>query len=94
MPINTLSERLFLISRPSLHPALRGSLCSLDRRRRTGTFCLRDQALRKASPWQACGAKNVNRFAITVMLMPERHMALLPGQVAQAKNLYCLRLPC
>ena len=37
-------------------------------------------------------AKKVNRFAIIIKLMPERHLKLLPGQVAQAKNLYFLRM--
>ena len=37
-------------------------------------------------------AKTVNRFAIIITLMPERHLKRLPGQVAQAKNLYCLRM--
>jgi hypothetical protein len=32
-----------------------------------------------------CGGKNINRFAIMTAFMPERHMALLPGQVAQVK---------
>ena len=27
-----------------------------------------------------------------IKLLPERYLKLLPGQVAQAKNLYCLRM--
>ena len=41
-------------------------------------------------PLRLAEAKTVNRFAIIITLMPERHLKLLPGQVAQAKNLYCL----
>ncbi len=43
-------------------------------------------------PPRLAEAKTVNRFAIIITLMPERHVKLLPGQVAQAKNLYCLRM--
>ena len=43
-------------------------------------------------PPRLAEAKTVNRFAIIITLMPERHLKLLPGQVVQAKNLYCLRV--
>ena len=36
--------------------------------------------------------KTANRFAITPKLMPERHVKLLPGQVAQAKRVFRLRM--
>jgi len=67
---------------------------------RTRTFCLRDQASRRASTRQACGGKkNVNRFAIIITFMPERHLKLLPGQGRPGKKsllsayvCVCLRL--
>ncbi len=54
-------------------------------------------------PGRLAEAKTVDRFAIMIKLMPERHLKLLPGQglprrslwrrrVAQAKNLYFLRM--
>ena len=41
-------------------------------------------------PPRLAEATIVNRFAIIITLMPERHAKLLPGQVVQAKKYYCL----
>ena len=43
-------------------------------------------------PPRLAEAKTVNRFAIMIKFMPERHVKLLLGQVAHAKNLFCLRM--
>ena len=65
---------------------------------RARTFCLRDQASRKASGFafsydptgrlgRPAEAKTVNRFAIIIKLMPKRHLKLLPGQSLSRRSL-------
>jgi hypothetical protein len=61
--------------------------------RQTQNFCLRDQASRKASTRQACGGKNLNPAeAGYYQCLCLKGMKVLPGQIAQAKSFYCLRV--